>query len=308
MKKLLLLLGILTLSASPVLAGKNHHGAMVVHTDDAYGWTAGVCGNFDAWVPDICTYFGTRTDNDEATPSLIWLIAAFPYNSNPVVTGVYFGLDHNLPEYHHNRYGLCGPSGSIEIPDYGWPDAPSTAGNSVAFGSPIVGDKLFAFYYVDVWGFEGAYYGTGINPVGGNARFVDDSNPPEEDECVYFGQVRWYEEGYNDDVHCFPGWGACCFQDGTCTVSGADDCMVYGGGYFWIPDGVCEPNPCLTAGACCRPSGSCYMRIEDHCLWGDGEFMGEGVPCDPNPCVASTVPEVWTETVTWGRIKSTYLE
>jgi len=79
MKKLLLMLGILMLVTSPVLAGKNERGAMVVHTDDAHSWTDdwGLCGNFDTWVPDNCEDFGTRTDKDEDTPALIWFIASF---------------------------------------------------------------------------------------------------------------------------------------------------------------------------------------------------------------------------------------
>ena len=181
MKKLRLLLGILILSASPVLAGKNHNGAMLVHTDDAYNWTYDVCDNFDAWVPGFCGYLDTRTDKDETTPVLIWLIAAFP-DGNPAVSVCYFGHDHNLPAYYHNRWGFCGPAGSLEVPDTGWPDAPATPGNSVAFGAPVVGDILFPFYYFDVWGFTGAYYCTADNPVGLYAGYVDDSNPPELDE------------------------------------------------------------------------------------------------------------------------------
>jgi hypothetical protein len=80
--RLLLALGILLLSAFPVLAGKNHLGAMLIHTDDAYGWTDEVCDSFDAWVPGFCSYLDTRTDKDETTPVLIWLIAAFPDDGN----------------------------------------------------------------------------------------------------------------------------------------------------------------------------------------------------------------------------------
>jgi hypothetical protein len=265
MKQLLLLLGISMFAASPVVAGKNAGGTLIVHTDDAYGWTAGLCDDFDGLVVDACYCMNTRTDKDENTPALIWLVAYLPGGS-PGVTVVYFGNDHNLPEYHHNRYGFCGPLGSIEVPDAGWPDSPSTAGNSLAFGSPIVDDHLFAFYYVDVWGFAGAYYGTGINPVGGYAGFMDDSNPPELDEISHFGCVRWYEAGYNECPA--GGWGA---------------------------------------GSCCLPDGSCHEWEWEYCMSQGGEFLG-CTPCDPNPCVTSSVPEVSTETVTWGRIKSTYRE
>jgi hypothetical protein len=225
------------------------------------------------------------------------------------VTVVVFGHDHNLPEYSHNHWGLCGPAGTLEIPDSGWPDSPATAGNSVAFGTPIVEDILFPFYYVEVWGFAGAYYCTDFNPVGGPfyTGFVDDSNPPVFDECDLFGCVRWYEEGYNETTFCGASWGACCYEDGTCTDEHWMDCMVYGDGIHWIPHALCETNARESVGACCLPSGSCRMRIEQHCLWSDGAFVGKGIPCDPDPCdITSSVPGVRTEAVTWGRIKSTY--
>jgi len=219
------------------------------------------------------------------------------------VSVVYFGHDHNLPQYYHRDWGLCGPSRSIEIPDSGWPDSPATAGSAVAFGSPIVGDRLFPFYYVDVWGFPGAFYSTAINPIGGYAGFVDDSSPPVIDECHLFGVVRWYEEGCN---HRDP-WptGACCFEDGTC-YGGLWDWCGFSGGFWLGPCTSCDPNPCAQAGACCLFGGYCMMRIEDDCTWIDGEFMGEGIACDPDPCVTSSVPEISTETVTWGRIKTEY--
>jgi hypothetical protein len=264
MKKLIAVLAGLVLATTPALAGKNASGVMVVHTDDAHGWTENVCDYFDAWVPDDCICLGTRTDKDENTPVLIWFAAFFPAGSAPGVTVVYFGHDHNLPAYHHDHWGFCGPAGTIEVPDSGWPDAPATAGTAVAFGSPIINDHLFPFYYVDVYGFPGAYYCTAINPVGGYAAFMDDSIPPVLDECFHFGCVRWYEPSYNE---CPLGsaWGACCLDDGSCHVWSFDQCMGTG-----------------------------------------GEYMGHCTLCEPDPCVTSGVPETSTETVTWGRIKSTY--
>lgn len=267
MKRLLLVLSILMLATSPVLAGKNANGAMVVHTDDDYSWTSGVCGSFDTWMPhNWCVCLNTRTDKDENTPALIWFVAYFMGSTNPGVSIVYFGHDHNLPEGSHVHYGFCGPTGSLEMPDAGWPDAPATAGNMVAFGTPIVGDRMIPFYYVDVYGFEGAYYCTGSHPGGGYAAFVDDSNPPISDHCEYFGCVRWYEYSYND-CPLGEGSGACCLPDGTCQEWGLDMCMMEG-----------------------------------------GEWIGYCLTCDPDPCVNSSVSEIAVETVTWGRVKTTYRE
>jgi hypothetical protein len=285
MRKFLLVLGIAALICSPALAGKNQGGAMVVHTDDAYSWTSGVCTFFDQWVTVPCEELGTRTDKDDATPALIWFIAAFPDYASPGVSVVYFGNDHPLPAYYHNRYGLCGPSGSLELPDGGWPDNPSGAGNSVAMGTPIVGDHLFAFYFFDVWGYADVYYCTAPNPLGGYAAYVDDSSPPVEDPIDLFGCVRWYAEGYND----CPGGpipGACCFDDGHCELwMGVDECYA-AGGYLYLGDGVpCDPNPCPQIGACCYEDGSCVPGFFEQDCYADGGILWiEGDDCDPNDC------------------------
>jgi hypothetical protein len=290
MKKFLLMLGALALICSPAMAGKNANGSMVVHTDDAHGWTNGLCDLFDGWYPGItCPDLGTRTDVDVNTPALIWFLAAFDVGAAPGVSVVYFGHDHNMPQYYHNRWGYCGPVGTLEIPDGGWPDTPATAGNSVAFGSPVVGDILFPFYYFDVWGETGWYYCTAINPVGGYAGFVDDSNPPILDEtdcfgCVYYGTA----DGYNVCPPCGePMGGACCFIDGTCVITmDLTECLGIGG-YDWLGEGtVCDPNPCPQPGACCFEDGTCVLTLDAAECTGIGGYMwmGEGIPCDPNPC------------------------
>ena len=285
MRGLLLALAMMALICSPAMAGKNTGGAMVVHTDDAVSWTNGICDQFDSVVLVTCPELNTRTDKDANTPALIWFIAAFPSNSSPGVTVCYFGHDHPLPEFYHNRWAFCGPAGTIEIPDAGWPDAPATAGNSVAFGSPIVGDVLFPFYYFDVWGYEDVYYCTAINPVGGYAGYVDDSNPPELDEINLFGCARWYTAGYNECPSDEPIAGACCFDDGSCQLT-ADEPECLGlGGYTWLGEGtVCSPNPCAQPGACCFEDGSCTHVIEETCTQTGGSQWIAEMDCDPNPC------------------------
>ena len=258
---------------------------MVVHTDDAHGWTNGVCTFFDEWVPYPCPDLNTTTYVDVNTPALIWFIAAFPDAANPGVTVCYFGHDHSMPQYYHNRWGYCGPAGTIEVPDTGWPDTPTTAGNSVAFGSPIVGDHLFPFYYFDVWGEPGWYYCTAINPVGGYAGYVDDSNPPELDEIDLFGCVYYHQTGYNNCPSEGPLPGACCFENGDCILTmDVDECLGLGG-YDWLGEGtLCDPNPCPQPGACCFNDGSCAYTLEDICYQASGELWIAGTDCDPNPC------------------------
>lgn len=295
----------LSFAAGTAHAGKNAGGALLVHTDDEYSWTDDVCDYSDSWIPASCWNYNTRTDKDESTSVLIWFIASWMETYNPGVTVIFFGNDHNLPQYSHDHWGMCGPDWSLELPDTGWPDSPATAGNSVAFASPVVGVTNIPFYYVNVWGFEGAYYGTGINPTGGYAAFTDDSNPPVQDECDYFGHVRWYEQGNNESFMCFPTWGACCWVDGRCTVENQTRCMTYGG-YDWLPHVECQPDPCPPRGACCRDDDVCWIRGEDDCDSAHETWL-EGMPCDPNPCgPTSSVSETATEVVTWGKVKSTY--
>lgn len=285
MRKFLLVLAVMALICSPALAGKNQSGALVVHTDDTHTYTTvSMCAQFDIWYPGIvCSDLNTTTNKDEATKALIWVLAAFPPSAVPGVQVIYFGLNHNLPPgmgYIEDK-GFCGPAGSFELPDAGWADYPATAGNSVAFGSPVVGDILFPFYYFTCYGFSGAYFGTGINPVGGYASFEDDSNPPQTDYITRFGTVRWYVAGENNCPPSGPMPGACCFTDGSCQM--ADDAAACEalGGLFEGAGTTCTPNPCPQPGACCFDDGRCEYLLEDLCT---GSLWIGGVDCDPNPC------------------------
>jgi hypothetical protein len=186
------------LASATANAGKNAGGALIVHTDDnvSYTHTGQYCGaQFSD--PGTCENAVTRTDKDENTPALIWLLAAFPDTANPAVSVVYFGIEHNLPpnEGYFVNHGYCGPAGTIEVPDGGWPE--TGFGNSLAFGSPVQGDILFPTYWFAVYGTTGSYLGTAENPTGGYAAFVDDSNPPVQESITQFGTVRWFAPGEN---------------------------------------------------------------------------------------------------------------
>jgi len=290
MRRVLLTLGLSLIVITAATAGKNADGALVVHTDDAHSYTgANMCLLFDSWYPGItCADLGTRTDRDETTPALIWFIAAFPQSSTPGVQIIYFGNEHNLPpgEGYHANWGYCGPGGSFELPDSGWPEAPATAGNSLTFDSPIVGDILFPFYYVNVYGFAGAYYGTGIHPVLGYAAFLDDSDYRELDEVWRFGKVCWYRPGYAICPDQGPEYlVACCFEDGVCWHALERYCSDQGGQSLGLGTD-CNPNPCPQGGpgVCCLESGACVLAPPLECDAVGGMYLGEEPDCDPNPC------------------------
>ncbi len=75
--------------------------------------------------------------------------------------------------------------------------------------------------------------------------------------------------------------GACCFDDGTCSVTTQTICESSGGSYQG--DGTpCDPNPCpQPTGACCSDDGICSITTFEDCT---GAYLGDGTSCEPNPC------------------------
>jgi hypothetical protein len=334
---LILFLGALAGAAS---AGRNANGALVVHTNDTYNYSAQTaCYQLDGG-PESCEELNTQAGRQSG--QVIWLVCAFPEQSSPGVTVIYFGIDYDDNLDPGAAYRFCGPAGSLEVPDSGWPY--EGRGNSVAFGSPVF-NHMYPFYVfkVDSYG-DGAteWFSTTINPTGGYAAYVDDSNPPVIDECTRFGTIRWGTAGQNDCALDVPA-GACCFEDGSCELLTAELCSEAGGTYqgdntlcsftdcpvligaCCLPDGscaiasqrdcelaggvyqgnetTCDPDPCLPPeGACCFPDGTCAMYSQERCEVAGGQYQGDGTTCDPNPCP----PPVATESTTWGSIKATY--
>ena len=79
-----------------------------------------------------------------------------------------------------------------------------------------------------------------------------------------------------------PQPGACCFATGTCVLLVSSDCAQQGGVFF---DGICDPNPCpQPPGACCYPTGVCEITTGELCATNGGTFFGPQFACDPNPC------------------------
>jgi hypothetical protein len=241
MRCFLFVLVALVMLSALAMAGRNAGGALIVHTDNITVWYG---------FPDYCEedYDDPGTCENAETEStidgnfdfaIVWILAAFPPDSDPGVSVVYFGIEHNLPFGFFAAATYCGPEGSLEIPDTGWPNDWETAGNSVAFGSPIAGQQLFMFYYFGAWGVPGNYLGTGINPTGGYAGFVSDDNPGELDEITRFGQLRWFEPGFNE---CPQLEHVCCIN-GECFLITEEECMAQQG--TWFPDeDTCEGFQC----------------------------------------------------------------
>ena len=129
MRTALVLFGALLIITGPSSAGRNAHGSLIVHTAEI-SYTADPCGDgYDD--PEICENAITQSNVEGTDATVIWFIAAFPDEIDPAVTGIYFGHDHSLPESSHLQTGVCGPAGTSEMPDPGWPDIPTYAGNAV---------------------------------------------------------------------------------------------------------------------------------------------------------------------------------
>lgn len=262
-------------SAGPAHAGRNANGAMVVHTTDTvtYTSTADYCGaQFNN--PSTCAVAGTRTDKPDSEPAVIWLLAAFLSNASPAVTGVQFGLEHNLPvdAGAFARYGACG-SGVLELPDEGWPE--TGLGNTISFGAATT-SKLFPFYWFAAYGSDGSYLGTGINPNSRHAIFTDDSNPPAEDECYNFGRIQWFAPGFNNcpvasscqPTLTSPNGGEIWTQGTLHTISWTSSACD---GPIRIDLLRADGQPCVTIADQAPNSGS-YGWIAQTCLGGSGTY------------------------------------
>ncbi len=75
------------------------------------------------------------------------------------------------------------------------------------------------------------------------------------------------------------GTGACCAEDGSCTITTEAECD----GTYQGNGTVCDPNPCPLTGACCI-DGVCSILSSDDCATGGGNYLGNGSTCDGVDC------------------------
>ncbi len=288
MRRILATMSVLVLVCAPAIAGPNSNGAIIVHTNDSYTYLSATVCETSLGQPASCGDANTRIDG--RGPAVVWFLAAFYPAASPVVASVYFGVDFDEAELNPGaQFGVCGPPGSLEVPDAGWPAR--DAGNTVGFGSPIVANVLFRFYYFQIENLTGGppltpQFCSRFNPTGGYAAFYDDSFPPKQDFVSLFGCVKWYDTGHNDCPGSSPPpSGACCLTTGSCVLVTREACeatqdfLQYRG-----DDTLCLPdNPCPQPGACCNmTTGSCTFGLWTTCSLPD-IFIGGA--CEPqNPC------------------------
>jgi hypothetical protein len=222
--------------------GPNLNGAIIVHTNDAYTYlSTTICTT--TRLPETCADAITRTD--KSAGAVVWFLAAFLPTVSPRVAAIHFGINYDDVNLDPSvKKGMCAPAGSLEAPDSGWPS--NTAGNSVAFGTPMVGVTLFPFYYFVVDEYSGGtavrFLCSSVNPTFGYAAFFDDSFPTGVNNVTRFGCINWYGDGgMNDCPQVQPALGACCDLLGNCTMTSQANCLAPS---LWLPETTCEPNPC----------------------------------------------------------------
>jgi hypothetical protein len=305
MKKTLLFLAILVLISSPSMAGRNARGAMVVHTDDAIGFSAG--WDYCAQNPppgNLCDMLVPTSNRPvEETETIVWLIGAWLPTWSPCVTAFQFGVYHNLPsgQGYFVGHGPCGPD-ALEIPDPTFPEESGT-GVAVAYGTRVYPAFVLKMYWLAIVGVDGGEFSTGpypnINPP--RAQFADDSSPPVIDDCYRFGTLRWAPDWGVNNCPVFDDPWACCFPDCHCEILFLDDC-VRAGGEFQGAGSLCLDDPChCPVGACCFVLGDCSLLNAADCALQGGRYLGDLTVCEPNPCMPTP-----TLNTTWGRIKSTF--
>ena len=125
------------------------------------------------------------------------------------------------------------------------------------------GGGIIAIYYDDMGGFPPSH----ITVTGGTG----------------------YQAGWVGTIHLQAILGACCFDDGSCSVATEGDCSVAGGAN-WILGATCEQDPCPPPmGACCFGDGSCQVLVETDCGAFGGTAWLLNETCGANPCPESPV-------------------
>lgn len=283
-------------SASQAGAGPNTPGTLVIHT-------TGMTYSTDGGVP-MCDVYrdnpvsacdAVASNEDQSTVASIWVVlAAFPPELSPRLSGVVFGIDYDDTQTFLTAFQPCG---DFELFTQEWP-AP---GN----GTAITWDEAQTGHLTPVYTFAGYhYYDTdasfdlvGHGGPGHPAFFADDAIPPYIDEVTALGSL-----GFNDNPGSAPcaivegPLGACCLPDCSCILVSEADCP----GVYYGDGTMCDPNPCSCPpdqGACCF-DGLCQITTEADCAW---EYLGDDTVCDPNPCRPTP-----TMTRSWGGIKNTF--
>ncbi|MBD3336509.1 MAG: hypothetical protein GF355_13435 [Candidatus Eisenbacteria bacterium] len=237
MKKLLLGVAVLALSAGVASAGPNEGVQLHVH-GNVDGVDTGGTPCETIVLPATCEELNPTAT--EAPDGLYWFLAVVvsppenPVNFNTVVFGVE-NYDYTTSMY-IGQYGPC-VEGSLEIPTETWPQPTEFglgSGTAVTWAPNCLEGHLEPVYYFGCY-----YYGPDPLPLGEHpvqpASVVDCSAESVEDALVAFGELNGVNPPCPEG-----GVGACCIE-GECVYLSQADCVGQGG-YF--AGGNCEDVDC----------------------------------------------------------------
>ena len=267
----LLVLSMLALSL-PVLAGPNAGGVIMLHTVEDLVWSEGY---------EFCGLSGLRDCEsadvrvDGAGQSGFFLLAAFPPDANPRLSGVTFGIFYENSIVTVEHWQSCG---DFELPDEAWPLPGS--GNAVTWGvantEHLVEVGWFAAYTYS----ELPSLFSLIDPPVKSAIFADDSVPSRLDDVVDFGALGFNTDGYNP---CATAWD-CTLELTPSIVAVYQPC----GGSFPVGLRINDVED-LGLFEVCVGYDDAFLTFTDLVI--DGSFLGSTgrtvVPWDPIVCSSS---------------------
>lgn len=156
--------------------------------------------------------------------------------------------------------------------------------NAVSTGTSAIPGDMDCDGHVSLYDYElfaSCMTGPDGGPVQGFCTSGDfPTSPPDGDiDLRDFAGFQRAFTGY--------GSGACCHNDGTCTIEDVAACVAEWGTTYYGHDTTCTQVQCALPdhGACCQVSGtSCSEETHVNCGFGDGLYMGDGTLCSSTPC------------------------
>ncbi|MCA9758330.1 MAG: hypothetical protein KDA27_21220 [Candidatus Eisenbacteria bacterium] len=229
-----LLLSVLAID-SPVDAGPNANGVLLVHAQLDGAYTDGDPADCGGDTPAACDEVVSRVDGEG--PFLFSVLAAFPSGSSPRVAGVVFGVEYG-PSIHLLDYRSCG---DYELFTDDWPASGEGIAITWAYPETTLVFQMCAFLGYQYG--EPALFSSIAHPTQG-VFFVDDSIINDPEAPVALGSLGFGTDG---SIYCPDEVGACCFSDGDCRNTSRSECEAEGGVYqgdgVYCGWGLCEPTP-----------------------------------------------------------------
>lgn len=234
------------------LAYVNRGGKLIIHTDDRVEYTAGKTyyGLSGIECPNDfnCPYdFDCSPNLQLANPTsglggeiaVWWVLAAFPTDSCPNLKGVTFGVDYDPQKVVLVDWGTVT---HFEISTDNWPTDPTGVGTALVWCDPFINQLVEVYWFAGYAPYGPATFELRPHPTQGG-YFGDSSSPSDLDAITGYAVLGLNGAVGTNPPLDFSALGACCTQDGSCTVAKESDCLG-DFGHFQGADSACNPEPC----------------------------------------------------------------